>query len=352
MDKIYEFTIDIVFVSQILILLFIVSSLSMSFRRLIQRKWFFLLLFFLFMAILNGFALRFINPSIPNLFPIFLLGIGPSFYFHIKNETVSRKFLFHLIPMVPVLFLSLNVTPNLVKFWLANLVIAQVGFYLLLSIQSLSNKKLMILSPSMKDGTPIKNWTNNFYLLIVFIFVYLAVIIESYFIENKMIFKVTYVIIFIGISFLILRNIFLKGVTIYRLAQRNAATRKMEKYKDSILSPLKSSELAMKVEDIMSKTKPFLDDELDLKTLAHLTNLHPKSLSQVINENFQKNFFDYVNVYRIEVAKKMFENPTYSEYKIYEVMYEVGFNSRSSFNTAFKKFTGQTAKEFRDSLKA
>ena len=67
----------------------------------------------------------------------------------------------------------------------------------------------------------------------------------------------------------------------------------------------------------------------------------------MINETVGQNFFDFVNRYRIEEAKKLLANPADKKITVLEVLYEVGFNSKSSFNTLFKKHTGLTPSEFK-----
>jgi len=78
-------------------------------------------------------------------------------------------------------------------------------------------------------------------------------------------------------------------------------------------------------------------------------NVPSRDLSIAINHNLNKHFFDFVNEYRIKKAMEIFKNTTDEKLTVLEVLYEVGFNSKSSFNTAFKKFTGTTPSEYRKS---
>ena len=75
--------------------------------------------------------------------------------------------------------------------------------------------------------------------------------------------------------------------------------------------------------------------------------VRPKVLSQVINESLHQSFFDFVNRYRIEEAKQQLTHPEDEAITILEILYNSGFNSKSSFNTLFKKYTGLTPTEFR-----
>jgi len=68
-------------------------------------------------------------------------------------------------------------------------------------------------------------------------------------------------------------------------------------------------------------------------------------LSQIINESKNINFYDYVNSYRISEAKDLLSSNC--DKTILEILYEVGFNSKSAFNTAFKKFTSVTPSKYK-----
>jgi AraC-like DNA-binding protein len=97
----------------------------------------------------------------------------------------------------------------------------------------------------------------------------------------------------------------------------------------------------------MQSQRPYLAPELTLDDLAVQIAVKPKLLSQVINELLHRNFFEFINHYRIEEAKRLLTNPEDKKITVLEVLYEVGFNSKSSFNTLFKKHTGLTPSEFK-----
>ena len=117
--------------------------------------------------------------------------------------------------------------------------------------------------------------------------------------------------------------------------------------KDTSLVRLQSGPILEDLKKHMDHKKPYLEPELNLEQLATQISIRPKVLSQVINESLQQNFFDFVNRYRIEEAKRLLTNPADKKITVLEVLYEVGFNSKSSFNTIFKKHTGVTPSEFK-----
>lgn len=102
-----------------------------------------------------------------------------------------------------------------------------------------------------------------------------------------------------------------------------------------------------RIESFMISEKPFLDDQLTLQKLAHKLDLPDKELSLLINQNLHQHFFDFINGYRIQEAKALLTSK--QELSVLEIVYQVGFNSKSSFYTAFKKETGVTPLVYRKS---
>ena len=96
----------------------------------------------------------------------------------------------------------------------------------------------------------------------------------------------------------------------------------------------------------MQRHRPYLSPNLTINELATGLRLPPHVLSKVINEGFGKNFFDFVNSYRIEEFKAVMATPRAQQYTLLALAMEVGFNSKTAFNRAFKKQTDQTPREY------
>lgn len=107
------------------------------------------------------------------------------------------------------------------------------------------------------------------------------------------------------------------------------------------------SQIANNLKSFMELEKPHLDFELTLEKLAKLTKVSEKELSLTINHHLNQHFFDFINQYRINEAKSILSNPKMEKKTILEILYAVGFNSKSSFYSAFKKVTGQTPLDYR-----
>jgi len=120
------------------------------------------------------------------------------------------------------------------------------------------------------------------------------------------------------------------------------------KYEKSGLTTERAKKYLEQLVGMMEKEKLYIDSNLTLTQLAKKMSISPHNLSEIINTLRNQNFFDFINQYRIEEAKKYLIDPQKQHLKILSVAYDAGFNSKSSFNTIFKKYTGMTPSEFRE----
>ena len=97
----------------------------------------------------------------------------------------------------------------------------------------------------------------------------------------------------------------------------------------------------------MNTGKPFLSSTINLPDFAKEISIPSRYISQVLNEELGMSFYDLINTYRIEEAKNLLSDPEYGDSSIIDIAYDCGFNSKSVFNAAFKKYTGTTPSEFR-----
>ena len=118
-----------------------------------------------------------------------------------------------------------------------------------------------------------------------------------------------------------------------------------KKYKNTGLTKSHSLELKNSLLACMKTRKPYLDSNLRLDDLSQMLNLSRHHTSQIINEHFDTNFFDFINGYRIEEAKSLLLHD--QNLNITDVIYTSGFNNRVSFYNTFKKHTGMTPGQFK-----
>lgn len=109
-------------------------------------------------------------------------------------------------------------------------------------------------------------------------------------------------------------------------------------------------ELKQQVDAFMRRHKPYTNPNLTLAELALRMKLPPHVLSKVINEGYQKNFFDFINQLRIDELKARLIDPRFRSYTLLSMAFEVGFNSKTAFNRSFKKLTNQTPSEYMHTL--
>jgi AraC-type DNA-binding domain-containing proteins len=105
--------------------------------------------------------------------------------------------------------------------------------------------------------------------------------------------------------------------------------------------------LKSQLTQFMLTHKPYLDPDLNLVKLAELLGTSTHRLSYIINSGFNMNFFNFINKNRIEEAKLLLLNTKMDQYSILGIAFKAGFNSKTSFNTTFKKLTNQTPSEFK-----
>lgn len=107
--------------------------------------------------------------------------------------------------------------------------------------------------------------------------------------------------------------------------------------------------LKFKLQSLMLAEKPFLNSQLTLVELSRKLAVNSTILSYVINTGFGKNFNDFVNEYRVGEVKKKLQNAPANNLNLLDLAFDCGFNSKATFNRAFKKFAGMSPKEFQDS---
>lgn len=121
-----------------------------------------------------------------------------------------------------------------------------------------------------------------------------------------------------------------------------------KKYEKSTLTEDKASEICSALNALMKDRKPYLDPDITLPGVAKMLSVTTHELSQVINEKFGQNFFEFINQRRIEESKRLMDDPNNDHLNIAAIGYTSGFNSISAFNSAFKKFSDMTPSQYRN----
>lgn len=166
--------------------------------------------------------------------------------------------------------------------------------------------------------------------------------------ENTFYFAESIVILVLGYWFLFV-IIYSPKIIHFKMKEIKAGG-KMLSYEKSGLEEEEALLLMNKMNEWMETDKPFVNGNLSLTDFAEKFEIPGYILSEVLNRLVKQNFYEYVNNYRIEEFKKQIQAPKNKNIKLLNVAFDVGFNSKTTFNTSFKKFTGKTPSEYRNSL--
>ena len=297
--------------------------------------------------------------------------IGPMFYLYIVaklDESRLKKISYHFIPFFIYLFYSL--------------------FFQVQSLEEKYNAYLDQYHPELdfiplttsgfKDPFYLKLFINELTILSITVYLVFAIIrlyktsknenldskrkklFSLLWIDCALMAAILFVLIFVKIYFthdlgdyiiIITVTVFIYSIS-FKVIRDSIFFQKGQserKYSKSILDEETKQKILEKTLNYIEKEKYFLSDSPSLQDLSKKINTIPNYISQVINEKLSINFPELISKYRIEEAKKILEDP-FSNETIEGIAYSVGYSSKSTFHSAFKKFTGQTPAEYKSTL--
>lgn len=123
-----------------------------------------------------------------------------------------------------------------------------------------------------------------------------------------------------------------------------------ERYARSGLRDELAEEYLTRLLKYMDDEKPYLDGDLNINDLSRKTGIPRHHITEVLNEKHKRNFFSFINEYRVKEVISRINDPKYQHYTILAIAFDSGFNSKSTFNTFFKAYTGKTPSEYRKGL--
>ena len=150
---------------------------------------------------------------------------------------------------------------------------------------------------------------------------------------------------YITLGYLLMINI-IQNPTIIHFSRKTAGRLVLKKYEKSGLTMEEAKTHMARMNSYMESEKPYLDHNLSIQDLSDQLGIMVHTISEVTNGLMGQNFFDYVNNYRIEEFKRLAVDPDHNAEKILNLAFASGFSSKTSFNIAFKKFTGETPSRF------
>lgn len=122
-----------------------------------------------------------------------------------------------------------------------------------------------------------------------------------------------------------------------------------EKYRNINIDDESANKIAVEIKKYMETEKPYLNMDFNLDGLSEAMRMNKNNISYILNNIIQSNFFNFVNLYRVEEVKSMMLDPKNQNYTILAIAFDAGFSSKASFNSIFKKYTNMTPSEYRKS---
>lgn len=296
----------------------------------------------------------------------FVLLIGPLLWFYVKelsglNQSFNKKTLIHILPFmlfcyffVPFhihgedtlvtgfVYKNTRLITSIILFLI--LIQFSVYFFKIINLTKLHRRRVEQEYSNIDNKTLswIRYILTGFILVFVFLCITFALLVHN---QNLKYFDRHISIIFsilifaLGYKGLLQKEIFLN--------EKTETLNINQKENNTTLSE-KDEQIKNELFDLMLNKKPYLNPELTLVELAKDLNITRNALSQVINKTVGENFYHFINKYRIEEVKKNLVDKKKKSLTILAIALDAGFNSKSSFNSIFKKFTGLSPTEYRN----
>jgi len=224
--------------------------------------------------------------------------------------------------------------------------LCQDVLYIYLIIRKLKVHRLFIRNEYSNTDRINLSWISNLlYAYVLVILIYIVLSLFFYVIIPEHLF----IVIDIVNLFIILFVFFFgyMGLTSGTRVNCIGHNENQAKYERSSLTDEMSDDYSNRIIQFMEKNMYHRDSELTLKKLADELSISQHNLSQVINQRLNKNFYEFVNCYRIEEAKILLVDPVNRDMTIIEILLNCGFKSKSVFNSLFKNNTGMTPTQYR-----
>lgn len=333
----------------------------------LMATWLFLICIELIFALLNSTVIEMYA------FPFVAFTYGPLLFLYIKFIThPEKKFnwlsLIHFIPFavffaVSVIFREVPLLKDLRHFFTPDRFISlrivystcfffSVTVYSILAFIEISRhqanlKNLVSFTSQIMTLNWLKVLTISFYVTFLILFLLGGLNMIGNFIPFDPYFVVfTFITIFsFSYSFYGVRQPVIFGEALKIAEDEKKGT---EKYIRSGLKEKQAELYLQKLISIVETEKPYLNRDLSIQDLSDLTGIPRHHITQVLNEKHGKNFFTFINEYRIKEVIYRFNDPRNNNYTILAIAFDSGFNSKTTFNSFFKSQTGLTPSEYRE----
>ncbi len=277
---------------------------------------------------------------------------GPMLYLYVRQVTHPevlrvRDYRIHFSPfaiynlllaLIFARFVTFGNVGSIVELLLYELLFIQIFFYLVKSMLILRNygrENRFLLSP-------------NFHWLKGFIILSSVVYFISFLSSNLIILGYDFgqgINLFVQFALVVL--VYLESVR--AMFHSDEIRLNQKALKKSALTEEVTGKVKSDLINYMANQQPYLSKDFTLDVAAKALQTNKYYLSQIVNEQLQKTFPDFVNEYRISLVKEKLHNSELNRYTIFGIASESGFNSKSAFNSAFKKLVGMTPSQYLES---
>lgn len=291
---------------------------------------------------------------VAHLFNLSIMLLGPLFFLYVKScleKDFSFKihYLLHFISFIIVfafflyktlyhdLFYGKHTNQNIYK--IIESVQNAVYFFLIPVVAAKNKISVRHFFCNFKDLRI--TWIRFLFFSLIFICVnkFFVIYVYDYLNNVPLYFQmISYYFIFIGCFF---------SIATYVLMNRDRLFSSRNRYALSPLSAEEKERIFRTLTAFMEKEKPYLDPDLTQNNLSDAVKIPVKTLSRIVNEIPNFHFNEFINMYRVEHACRLLEKNE-NNLSILEILFESGFNSKSVFNSAFKKIKGVTPREYKN----
>ena len=265
-----------------------------------------------------------------HLVPFALCGGYFIYFYHLKSTAAKARILTTVVEQTRIEEIIIIVSIHL-----------QIICYLIAAVLILLNYRSELKKIYSNTGRMYLSWLN----FVLFGYILIWIVDISIFILDRISIPASFLnSLALVLTFLYANIIVYKGLKQPKIFN---GIEKRPKYTRSQLTQPEKATYLKRLESYMEQEKPYLIPSLSIHDLGNKVSIPPRYLSQIINESLGKNFFDFVNSYRVEEAKQMLQDSSNSRFNILELLFEVGFNTKSVFNRVFKIHTGMTPTEYK-----
>lgn len=271
-----------------------------------------------------------------------MFALGPLYYLFVSASThksfqLERRHLLHFLPLPFAIGFGLWIEKSRLDSIPIEFFVAQFAVYYLhfLTYLILGNIKALRKRKEGLEEDIYRFLRLLFFGLLAIWLVYVLNLLDD--LVPYIIGPILYSIIAYAITLIVIKNGYIEKIN-------------HTKYKNTPVSDNQSDEIFLKVLRLMKEKKEYINPELTLKSLSNSLNVSTQVLSMVINQKSQQNFNSFINTFRIKEATHLLKEDKYNHQTVAAIAFGVGFNSISSFNTAFKKQTGKTPLSYRKEL--